>query len=52
MRIKLAVVICALTKALFAQEICPVENVNVFGGDSRNVFHGVSQQILLSQLLL
>ena len=37
MKIKLAAVICLLTKAIFAQEICPVENVNVFGGDSRNV---------------
>ena len=37
MKIKLAAVICLLTKVIFAQEICPVENVNVFGGDSRNV---------------
>ena len=37
MKIKLAVVTCFLIKAIFAQEICPVENVNVFGGDSQNI---------------
>ncbi len=37
MKFKLAFLICFLTNAIFSQEICPVENVSVFGGDSQNI---------------
>jgi len=36
-KFKLAFLICFLTNAIFSQEICPVENVSVFGGDSQNI---------------
>ena len=37
MKFKLAFLICFLTNVIFSQEICPVENVSVFGGDSQNI---------------
>jgi hypothetical protein len=36
-KFKLAFLICFLTNVIFSQEICPVENVSVFGGDSQNI---------------
>ena len=37
MKFKLAFLICFSTNVIFSQEICPVENVSVFGGDSQNI---------------
>ena len=37
MKFKLAFLICFLTNVIFSQEICPVENVSVFGGDGQNI---------------
>ena len=37
MKFKISFLICFLTNVIFSQEICPVENVSVFGGDSQNI---------------
>ena len=37
MRIKLSILAYLLTTISYAQEICPVEDVNVFGGDGQNI---------------
>ena len=37
MRIKLSILVYLLTTISYAQEICPVEDVNVFGGDGQNI---------------
>ncbi len=37
MRIKLSILAYLLTTISYTQEICPVEDVNVFGGDGQNI---------------
>ena len=37
MRIKLSILAYLLTTISYTQEICPVEDVNVFGGDAQNI---------------
>jgi len=36
-KFKLTFLICILTNVAFSQEICPVENVSVYGGDGQNI---------------